>query len=316
MTQLTAPPESEILLAGEEPRSLAAGLRGFAGDVSQLTKPRITALVVLTAYVGLEVGRDAGGAVASGGFRGVLAAALAGTALACKGASAMNQVLERDTDARMLRTMHRPIPAGRVTPRLALCLGLLLSALGVLVLAACVNPLTAALGAITVASYVLVYTPMKRVSHTCTIVGAVPGALPPVMGYAAATGRLGIEAWAMFAILFLWQLPHFLAIAWLYRDDYARAGLPMLPVVDPDGRATCRQILVGCLTLLPIGLAPAAIGMSGRLYFAGALIAGAAFLAFGLALTLRRTRWHARALFFASLVYLPLVFALMLVDRV
>jgi protoheme IX farnesyltransferase len=230
------------------------------------------------------------------------------------GASTFNQVLERDTDAMMQRTLNRPLPAGRISVASAVLMGLLLSVLGVALLLAFSHPLAALLTAFTVLSYVFVYTPMKRVSSVCTIVGAVPGALPPVIGFAAATGRIGIEAWIMFAILFLWQLPHFLAIAWLYRDDYARAGLPMLPVVDPDLAATRRQILAGCLALLPLGLMPTLVGMCGAAYFVGALLAGLFFLGFGIALVIGRTRRHARALFFASLVYLPLVFALMLID--
>ncbi len=297
--------------------------RSLLSDVGQMTKPRITTLVVATAYIGYEIGQHS----QSLALRQLdplirlpvtpwwtLPATLLGTGLACMGASAFNQVLERDVDALMHRTMNRPLPAGRISVASALFLGSLLSVLGIGLLLAFSHPLAALLTATTVLSYVFVYTPMKRISSVCTIVGAGPGALPPVIGFAAATGRIGIEAWIMFAILFLWQLPHFLAIAWLYRDDYARAGLPMLPVVDPDFAATRRQILAGCLALLPLGLMPTLVGMSGVAYFIGALLAGLFFLGFGIALVIGRTRRHARALFFASLVYLPLVFALMLID--
>lgn len=316
MTQLTGQPEA-ALLADAPPRAE----RSLAADLAQLMKLRITAMVALTAYVGFEIGRaspaGAGDAAAWAGAAGwpALAATLVGTSLACMGASALNQLLERDLDALMRRTRNRPLPAGRLSARTAAALGVGLSLAGVALLALAVNPLTALLAAFTVMTYVLLYTPMKRVSSACTIVGAVPGAMPPVMGFAAATGTLGPEAWAMFAIMFLWQLPHFLAIAWLYRDDYARAGMPMLPVVDGDGGATRRQILVGCLTLLPVGLTPTVLGMSGPVYFWGALACGGAFLALGAALVVVRTRALARALFFASLIYLPAVFALMLFDR-
>lgn len=319
MTQLTGSPEGAILL-DEPPPASAPAAWARLGDLYQLTKPRIAAMVVITAYVGFEVGRralvlggPASGSAASGW--GLVAATLTGTALSCMGASALNQVLERDVDARMPRTMGRPLPAGRLGVPLAAALGLLLAIAGVGLLAAYVNTLTAALAAFTVASYVLIYTPLKRVTHLCTAIGAVPGALPPVMGYAAATGELGLGAWLLFAILFLWQLPHFLAIAWLYRDDYAAGGMPMLPVIDPDGRATCRQILLECAALLPLGLMPTLAGLSGVVSFIGALAAGLVFLGFGVALVKGRTRRHARALFFASLVYLPVVYGLILFDR-
>lgn len=311
MTQLTGPSE-EVLTLAQDGATRIGGIR--LRDLSILTKPRITVMVAVTAYIGFAIAAR-GVIMSAGEYWFALIATLIGTSLSCMGASTFNQVLERDTDALMQRTADRPIPAGRVSARAASGLGLTLCLVGVAVLLL-VNPLTAALSAFTIASYVLVYTPLKRVSSVCTIVGAIPGALPPVMGFAAAQDRIGIEAWVMFAILFLWQLPHFLAIAWLYKDDYARAGLPMLPVVDPDGRATSRQILLGCLALLPLGLMPTAIHMSGMIYFVGAMLAGLMFLGFGIALVIGQTRAHARALFFASLIYLPLVFALMVIDRV
>ena len=322
MTQLTGQPESVLTLEQSPARPER---RGLVSDLSVLTKPRITAMVAITAWIGYEMGavKQAAQSLVIApqtltpelGHGLILAGTIIGTSLSCMGASALNQVIERRTDALMQRTKNRPIPAGRMSAGMVTAMGSLLSLLGVSLLALFAGPLAAVVSAITIASYAFIYTPMKRVSSACTIVGAVPGALPPVIGYAAATGTLAVEAWVMFAILFLWQLPHFLAIAWLYKDDYARAGLPMLPVVDPDGSATSRQILLGCMALLPLGLLPTAVGMSGRLYFAGALLAGLVFLVFGIALARKQNRRNARALFFASLIYLPLVFALMVIDK-
>lgn len=309
MSQLTGPSENVLALP---PVAARSSLRLAFSDFNQLTKPRITLLVLSTTYIGFVFGAKAAEAVYPWSM---VLLTLLGTALSCMGASAFNQVLERDVDALMTRTAGRPLPAGRVSVAAATGLATVLCMLGVGVLAMTSNTAAAAVAALTILSYVLIYTPMKRLSSVCTIVGAVPGALPPVIGYVAAADRLGVEAWILFAILFLWQLPHFLAIAWLYRDEYAAAGLPMLPVVDPDGRATSRQILLGCLVLLPIGLIPTAIGMSGMVYFYGSLLAGVLFLYYGIKLAFNRTRPNARALFFASIIYLPVVFALMVIDR-
>lgn len=318
MTQLTTNHDGALAMpANIAPTTVAARF----SDVSQLTKPRITLMVVITAFIGyaLAVRQQAGligvtQVIASSGL--TLIGTLIGTALSCMGAAALNQVMERDSDALMHRTQDRPLPAGRMGASHAATIGVTLAAFGVGALYLLANPLTAALSAFTIASYVLLYTPMKRVSSISTIVGAVPGAMPPVMGYAAASGEIGVAAVLMFAILFLWQLPHFLAIAWLYRDDYARAGMPMLPVLDPQGGSTFRQVLLGCLALLPLGLMPTMMGISGRVYFLGALMAGLIFLASGVALILGRSHRHARVMFFVSLLYLPTVFALMLMDQV
>lgn len=281
-------------------------------DWWQLAKPRLTLMVVITGAIGFGLGaRDMGGHWSWL----TAAAALLGIAMCCIGAGAVNQVLERGDDARMRRTMDRPLPAGRIAPAAALVAAAALTVGGTSLLALCASPLAAGLAALTVASYTLLYTPMKRITATCTIVGAIPGALPPVIGYAAAADRLGWAALLLFAILFAWQLPHFLAIAWLYRDDYARAGMPMLPVLDPDGSHTARHILFGCLALVPLSLAPCLTGMCGLLYFTGALGAGIAFLGSGAALVRRRSRRRARLVFLVSLAYLPLVFTLLLVDR-
>lgn len=304
----------EGLLDSHQIRSLR-----FA-DLNQLTKPRITLMVAITASIGFIMAWRAGhdgmtiAAVFSAAWPTLLAV-IVGTSLSCMGSSALNQVLERDTDALMPRTMNRPLPAGVLTPAAATAIGAALALTGVAILAIFTNGLAAAINAFTIASYVLIYTPMKRRSNFATIVGAVPGALPPVIGATAATGIVGIEAVLLFAILFLWQLPHFLAIAWLYRDDYARANIPVLPVIEPDGRSTFRQITIGCMALLPLGLMPTMFGVSGLTYFFGAMLCGAAFMASGLLVALRPTRANARTVFFVSLIYLPTVFALMLIDQ-
>jgi protoheme IX farnesyltransferase len=277
-------------------------------DYLELAKPRITMLVLVTAGVGYAVGGQ-------GSFSGLaFLIFMAGTALLCGGASALNNYVERDTDALMHRTSRRPIPSGRLKPEDARAFGLGLSALG-LVLLALVNPLTLALGAASLASYVLAYTPLKRVTSLCTVVGAVPGALPPLMGWAAARGSLGPAGWGLFAILFLWQLPHFLAIGWLYREDYARGGFPMLAVTDRDGSSTGRQAVLYATALLPVTLAAGMLASAGRGYLWGALLLGLAFLAFTLVFAWRRTVPAARRLFLASVLYLPALLGLMVFDR-
>ncbi|MFN3168865.1 MAG: heme o synthase [Phycisphaeraceae bacterium] len=286
--------------------------RSAFADYKDLTKPRITRMVVVTAAIGFVFG-----------FAGPIgelpllpfAIAMIGTALSCMAASVFNQVMERDTDALMHRTRHRPLAAGRIAVKPALMFGALLTVAGVGVLAAYGQYLAAGLCAFTIASYALLYTPLKRRTSLALLIGAVPGAVPPMIGYAAAAHDLGPAAWLLFAIMFVWQVPHFLAIAWLYRDDYARAKLAMLPVIDPTGLRTFRQTLIGCLLLLPLGILPSAIGITGRWAFAAGLLCGLGFLAFGVMLVLKPTRDHARRLFFASLVYLPVVLAVMLIDR-
>lgn len=298
MTQLTSN-QNGVLAAASSTR---------LADLVQLTKVRITMMVVITTYIGFALSGVGSGLL--------LAVTLIGTALSCMGAAALNQFAERDVDALMPRTQSRPLPAGRVTPQVALVTGLALSVLGVAILAVGANVLTASLSAFTILSYILFYTPLKRVTSVSTIVGAVPGALPPVMGYAAATGRVDAPAVLMFAIMFLWQLPHFLAIAWLYRKDYAAANMPMLPVVDPSGASTFRQMILGCVVLLPLGLMPTMMGVCGEAYFVVAMIAGLVFLLSACQLMITRTRRHARLAFFVSLIYLPVVLGMMLLDRV
>jgi protoheme IX farnesyltransferase len=278
-----------------------------AADFLELTKPRITALVLVTAAVGYAVGVDV---FSSGAFL----LFMAGTALLCSGASALNQYLEREADARMVRTSRRPIPAGRLRPEEALAFGLSLSAVGLVVLAA-VNGLTLALGALSLLLYVLAYTPLKRVTSLCTVVGAIPGALPPLMGWAAARGSIGAAGLGLFSILFLWQLPHFLAIGWLYREDYARGGFPMLAVTDIDGASTGRQSLLYATALLPVTLLSGMLAGAGKGYLWGALILGAGFLACAGFFAWKRSIPAARRLFLASVLYLPVLLGLMVFDR-
>ena len=286
--------------------TVSAGSR--AADFAELAKPRITSLVLVTAAVGFAVGGQ--GSIDWLAFL----VFMVGTGLLCGGASALNQYLERDADALMERTRRRPIPGGRIRPEEGLVFGLALSAAGLAVLAF-VNPLTLALGAASLVSYVLAYTPLKRVTSLCTVVGAVPGALPPLMGWAASRGSLGAAGWGLFAILFLWQLPHFLAIGWLYRDDYARGGFPMLAVTDRDGASTGRQAVLYATALLPVTLAAGLLASAGAGYLWGGLVLGLGFLACAAAFAWKRTVGSARRLFLASVLYLPLLLGLMVFDR-
>lgn len=281
-----------------------------AADWVELTKPRIAALVTVTAAVGFVLASPA--AVDIPG----LLAALIGTALAAAGAGALNQVVEREVDATMRRTMDRPVPAGRIDANVGLAYGLGLSALGLVTLWFGANPRAAILAVVTTLLYVGVYTPLKKTTPLNTLVGAVPGAIPPVIGWTAATGGLDWGAAALFSILFLWQLPHFLSIAWIYREDYVRGGLKMLPAFDPDGRVTGRVAASYGLALVPVSLAPTSLGLAGGLYFVGALALGAAFFGFALALALRRDRIRARRLLLASVTYLPVLLGLLVIDRV
>jgi protoheme IX farnesyltransferase len=275
----------------------------------ELTKPRITAMVVVTALVGFVTASPGSPWAPS------MAAALAGTALVAAGASVLNQVMERDTDALMHRTRARPLPAGRLGVVEARVFGALLSGTGFAVLLRLSGPLAAAVALATWASYLFVYTPLKRRTPLATLVGAVPGALPPVIGWAAANGRLDPGAFILFAIVFLWQVPHFLAIAWLYRDDYERGGFPMLPVLDREGSFTARQTVVHSLSLLVVSLAPAFAGLAGPAYVAGALLLGAGLTLFSLRLARSRDLLAARGLFLASVLYLPALSSLLLAAR-
>jgi heme o synthase len=278
-------------------------------DYVELTKPRITFLVLVTTAVGYALG------AAASFHPGVFIALLAGTALVSGGASALNQWAERDADARMTRTASRPLPTARLAPADALAFGLAISAVGLVLLAGAVNWLTALLALGSLSSYVLAYTPLKRVTSLCTLVGAVPGAIPPMMGWAAARGTLDRQAWALFGVLFLWQLPHFLSIAWIYREDYARGGFPMLPVTDPGGASTARQSIAYAAALVPMTLLAGAFASAGNLYLWGAAGLGVVFVGCTIAFAFRRSVRAARLVFLVSVLYLPAVLALMVLDR-
>ena len=279
-------------------------------DLAELTKPRITLMVVLTAGIGLWL--------ASGGevSLGLALHTLLGTGLLAAGSSALNQVLEQDLDALMTRTADRPLPAGRMDPDVALIFGVALSIVGLLELTVFVNLLVALLGTVALAGYIFLYTPLKRVSSLATVIGAIPGAIPPLMDWAAVTDRLDAGAWVLFGILFLWQLPHFLAIAWMCREDYARAGLPMLPVVEPDGRSTARQMVLYGAALLPVSLLPTVLGLTGPTYFLGTLTLGCFFLGVCVVFALRFSTQAARRVLLVSVFYLPAVLLVMVLDRV
>ncbi len=278
-------------------------------DYIELTKPRVTWLILLSTAVGFYFGSQQGwswiAAVRS----------LVGTGLIASGTFALNQWWERETDSRMRRTARRPLPEGRILPGRALAFGVAISLAGLAELWWGANPLAACLGAATLLSYLFAYTPLKRRTSLSTVVGAFPGAMPPLIGFAAASGVLTLEAWVLFLILFLWQFPHFLAIAWMYRDDYARAGILMLPVEHPDGQATARQMIFYSLALIPVSMIPSLLGMSGKVYLSGALLLGVLYLYSGVRAAVERTILRARSVLVASILYLPLIYGLMLLDR-
>lgn len=278
--------------------------------LSDLFKARLTFLVLLTTLVGFYAGwRQEMNYL-------LMCHTLLGTALVACGAAALNQWLEREHDARMRRTMERPLPSGRMQPDTVLILGGVSSVAGLIYLALAVNLLTSLLGAFTLVSYLFIYTPLKRVTWLNTAIGAVPGALPPLMGWTAARGEITTEGWSLFAILFFWQIPHFLAIAWMYREDYARAGYVMLPSVDADGSRTGRQAVSHTLGLLFVSLCPAVFGLAGTVYFLGALALGIVFLAAAIQFSRGLTVPLARRLFFISILYLPLLLGLMVMDKI
>ena len=281
------------------------------GDYIALTKPRLNLLVVATSAAGYYLGASSAGPLNVP----VMAAAVAGTALVAGGAAALNQVYERDTDALMRRTRMRPLPDGRVPAADARMFGLLLSAAGLTLLGALTNLLATALALATLVVYLIIYTPMKRRSPMATLVGAVPGALPPLIGWVASNGRLTMAGAALFLIVFLWQIPHFMAIAWLYRDDYGKAGFPMLPVIEPDGRRTGRQAVAYAAALVPASLIPTLVGLSGLAYAGVALVLGAALLWLSARFAATRTERSARGLFLASIAYLPLIWIVMMADK-
>ena len=278
-------------------------------DFLALTKPRLNFLVVVTAAVGYYLGAGAGLNLPK------LAEAVFGIALVAGGAAGLNQVYERETDSLMWRTRTRPLAANRITPTDAVIFSLALAVIGLGIVATTSNLLAAFLTLLTLVFYNVVYTPMKRRSQLATLVGAVPGALPPMIGWVAAEGALTPEAWALFAIVFVWQIPHFMAIAWLYRDDFTRAGFPLLPVVEPDGRSTARQAVLFSLVLLPVSLAPYFLRLSGSVYALGAIIGGLALLMLAVSFALNRSNERARRLFLGSITYLPLLWIMLIADR-
>lgn len=275
-----------------------------------LTKFRLTSLVLLTTLVGFYIGEHGHVDYL------LLLHTVLGTALVASGASALNQLLEKDFDALMVRTRTRPLPSGRLQPETALIFGGLAASAGMIYLALAVNLLTSFLSAITLISYLFVYTPLKRITPLNTIVGAIPGALPPLMGWTAARGHVTVEGWSLFAILFFWQLPHFLAIAWMYREEYARAGFAMLSAFDPDGHRTGHYAVCHTLGLLPISLCPFLFGLAGFWYLAGAAMLGLIFVGFAVRFSRRLTLSDARRLFFVSILYLPVLLGLMVFDKV
>src|SRR5258706_8851439 len=287
----------------------AATEKSWASVFADLIKARLTTLVLLTTLVGFYLG-----------WRGemnftLMFHVLMGTALVAAGASALNQLLEREYDAKMRRTQGRPLPSGRMQPVTVMIFGGACSVAGLIYLTLAVTQLTSVLGAITLISYLFIYTPLKRVTWLNTAIGAVPGAVPPLMGWTAARGELSSEGWALFAILFFWQLPHFFAIAWLYKDEYAKAGFKMLPGIDPDGQRTAQQAVSNTLALLAMSLFPFVFKMAGTIYLVSALVLGAGFLWCAIQFARQLTATRARQLFFASIIYLPLLLALMVWDK-
>jgi protoheme IX farnesyltransferase len=300
---------ANVVLPGDGTVPLVDRTPTRLADYIALTTPRLNLLVVATSAAGYYLGASSGPSVP------LMAQAVAGTALVAGGAAVLNQVYERDTDALMRRTRMRPLPDGRVPAADARIFGVALAACGLALLAARANVLAASLAAATLAVYLIVYTPMKRHSPFATLIGAVPGALPPLIGWTASRGSLSMGGVALFAIVFLWQIPHFMAIAWLYRDDYGKAGFPMLPVIEPDGRRTGRQAVLYAAALLPMSLVPTAIGVSGWAYFTIALVLGIALLWLSVRFARARSDSSARALFFASIGYLPLLWIAMIANH-
>lgn len=281
------------VLAMDRPVSVTS----IARDYLELSKSRIVMMVLITTASGYLFAAPHVDWM-------LLLNTLAGTALVAAGTNALNQYVEREHDAKMKRTRLRPLPDGRITPRAALLFSISIAVIGTIFLWLAVNGLTAALGAFTLVSYIFVYTPLKRVSTVCTLIGAIPGAIPPLMGWTAATGALGAGGWIVFGILFFWQLPHFMAISWMYRDDYARGGFAMLSVQDDDGRATARQAVFYSLALLTVSVLPPFFGLATYVYLAGALVAGVAMTVASLAFLKDRSPRSARRLFMSSNFYL------------
>lgn len=307
--EVVTPTDERAVQDSEAVVVASAGLGAMAAAYLDLTKPRITFLVVLSAIAGFALGSPA-----SIDWLQFFHTAV-GIALLSSGIATLNQYMERDLDALMRRTSVRPLPTGKLSPAGALLFGIAISVIAELYLAWFLNPLTAFWGLVAFASYLFVYTPLKTRTHWCTFVGAFPGALPPLLGWTAARNEMGIEALVLFGILFLWQFPHFHAISTMYREDYGRAGIRMLPVVEPDGRSTGRQIIGYTAVLLPVSLLPTLLKFSGWIYFAGAAILGAWFLYASIMTARQLSSQQAKRLLRASVMYLPLLFLLMVLNR-
>jgi protoheme IX farnesyltransferase len=295
--------------AGLDAATTRAAARSRTADFVSLTKPRLNTLILLTTIATYYLGD---------GHRlplHHLIHTIVGTALVAGGASALNQYWERDIDGLMRRTRWRPLPDARMAPLDALWFGIAISAAGVAELAWFVNPLTAIVAAFTLVSYVWLYTPLKRRTSLATIVGALPGALPAVIGWAAATNSLSAGGWVLFGIVFMWQMPHFLAIAWMFRDDYANAGIPLLPVLQPDGRATGHQAVLYTAGLIPVSLLPLAAGIASAYYLVGAIALGAILMVLSVEFAASRSMPAARRLFYATILYLPLLWVVLLADH-
>jgi heme o synthase len=306
----TEPTVAALEMAGLERRHRLSSK--VLGDYWALTKPEVNFLIAITTLAGFCLGRPA----QSHPFPfTLLIHALLGTLLVAGGTATLNQYVERRFDAQMRRTARRPLAAGRLEPSAVLGFGILLSCAGGIYLAVAVNALASLLAVLTLVSYLFLYTPLKRKTPLCTLVGAFSGAMPPLIGWAAASGRLSLEAWVLYGILFLWQFPHFMAIAWMYREDYARAGYLVLPLGEQRGAVMAWQSVVPSLGLIPLSLAPTLLGHAGLVYLAGALPLSSSFFYYGVRLALRRSNALARRLLFGSIIYLPLVFVLMVLDK-
>lgn len=287
----------------------AISIREKLAAFFELTKPRIAFMLVLTSAAGFYLGTK-------GGFDFVLFInSIIGITLLAFGVATLNQFIERGTDALMERTAKRPLPTQKVSPAEALIFGILLCVTAEIYLAVLVNFLTAVLGLIVIVGYVLLYTPLKRKTSVSTAIGAIPGAMPPLMGWTSAANEITLGAWALFALLFLWQFPHFLAIAWMYREQYAKAGILMLPVVEKEGKLTAQQIVIFTVILLPVSLAPFFIGLAGWVYLIGAIVLGIWFLYASIDAARSKTNEKARKLLFVSVLYLPVIFALMVFNH-
>ena len=296
-------------LAAELQTTKSIGIKEKLAAFTELTKPRIAFMLVLTSVAGFYLG-------SKGNFDFVLLLnSVIGITLLAFGVATLNQVIERRTDALMTRTMNRPLPSGKISTAEALIFGLILTVSAEIYLAFLVNGLTAALGLIVIIGYVLLYTPLKTKTSASTAIGAIPGALPPLMGWTSSANEITLGAWILFAMLFLWQFPHFLAIAWMYKEQYAKAGIKMLPVVEPAGKITARQIVIFTVMLLPVSLAPYFFGVAGLIYLVGATILGICFLIASIQTARAKTVAEARKLLFVSVIYLPLIFALMVFDH-